>query len=353
MRFTIDGIGQLVSGDEGLHRQRQFQTVETASLRLGRHWLGFGIDYRRVSAIRRDAAGVTEAIAGSVAALTDLNQLWKTNSAAVSQNAELTEYSLWAQDTWQIGRRLTLTYGMRWEFSPPPDTGGSINVYDPVTGQVAATNAPLWPTSYHNLAPRFGAALRLTRDGRTVLRAGGGLYYDSSLSIATDVLDGGPFDFAVDIKNGSRAPFSFALQYGFEPNLKLPQIRQWNVTLERAVTSRDALSLGYVGVERPRADPPRSRWPRQRPQPLVRAHYQQRLFQLSGAAVSVPPPALDKLAGLRRLYLGAFHRQRFERRLSSMGRPRRLAQFRLRLFRFRSAPRVQRFSQLPHRRRCA
>jgi len=36
----------------------------------------------------------------------------------------------------------------------------------------------------------LGAAFRVTKDGRTVLRAGAGLYYDSSLSIATDILDG-------------------------------------------------------------------------------------------------------------------------------------------------------------------
>ncbi len=247
VRFTIDGIGQLISGDEGLHRLRQFQTVDTGAMRLGRHSLGFGIDYRRVTAIRRDAASATEAIADNANDLSDTSNLWKTNSLAVHQSAELTEYSTWAQDTWQVLPRLTVTYGLRWEFSPPPDPGGEINVYDPVGGTVEATNAALWPTSYHNLAPRIGAALRLTKDGRTVLRAGAGLYYDSSLSIATDILDGGPLNFAVDIKNGSRAPFSFALRYGFEPDLKLPQIRQWNVSLERAITGHDFVSLGYSG----------------------------------------------------------------------------------------------------------
>ncbi len=247
VRFTIDGIGQLVSGNEGLHRLRQFQTVETAAVRLGRHSLGFGIDYRRVTAIRRDAASATEAIANNANDLSDTSDLWKTNSPAINQSAELTEYSTWAQDTWQVLPRLTVTYGLRWEFSPPPDPGGPINVYDPAAGSVVSADSPLWPTSYHNLAPRIGVALRLTSDGRTVLRAGAGIYYDSSLSIATDILDGGPLNFAVDIKNGSHAPFSFALKYGFEPDLKLPQIRQWNVSLERAITSHDVVSLGYVG----------------------------------------------------------------------------------------------------------
>ncbi len=250
VRFTIDGIGQLISGDEGLHRLRQFQTVDTASVRTGRHSLGFGIDYRRVTAIRRDAGSATEAIANNANDLSNTSDLWKTNSLAVHQSAELTEYSTWAQDTWQVHPRLTITYGLRWEFSPPPDPGGEIETTF-TTPWAARWKLPMrlyGPRLYrHNLAPRIGAALRLTKDGRTVLRAGAGLYYDSSLSIATDILDGGPLNFAVDIKNGSRAPFSFALRYGFEPDLKLPQIRQWNVSLERAITGHDFVSLGYSG----------------------------------------------------------------------------------------------------------
>ena len=245
VRFTIDGIGQLVSGDEGLHRQRQFQTVETAGLRFGHHALGFGIDYRAVTAIRRDAAAAVSVIADSVNDLADTSQIWKTSSAAIIDSAKLSESSLWAQDTWQVLPRLTVTYGLRWEFSPSPATIGAINIYDPVSGQVEASNQPLWPTSYRDLAPRIAAAYRLTKDGRTVVRAGAGIYYDSGLSIATDVLDGGPLN-ALRLTNGSHAPFSFAFEYGFEPNLKLPQVRQWNVTVERAFTAHDSVTAAYV-----------------------------------------------------------------------------------------------------------
>jgi len=246
VRFTIEGVGQLISGLEGLHRQRQFQTVDTVGLRLGRHSLGFGGDFRRVAAIRRDAAGEAAVIADSVTDLADFSDIWKSYANPVILSAQLNEYSLWAQDTWQVSSRLTIAAGLRWEFSPPPANTGSINVYDPVSGTVGSSTGPVWPTSYRDLAPRIGAALRLTKDGRTVLRAGAGLYYDSSLSIATDILDGGPLNSS-QFTNGSHAPFSFAFGYGFMPNLKLPQVRQWNVSLERAVSPRDVFSLGYIG----------------------------------------------------------------------------------------------------------
>jgi hypothetical protein len=246
VRFTIDGIGQLISGSEGLHRLRQFQTVETAALRWGQHSLGFGIDYRRVTAIRRDAADTVGVIADGANDLSDARNLWKSSTPQVIDNAELTEYSLWAQDTWRVSSALTVAMGLRWEFSPSPAVNTAINVYDPASGNLNSISGPIWPSSYHNLAPRIGAAYRLTNDGRTVVRAGAGLYYDSSVSIATDVLDGGPLN-STALLSGVHAPFSVNFIYGFVSGLKLPQVRQWNVSLDRALTGKDVVSLGYVG----------------------------------------------------------------------------------------------------------
>jgi hypothetical protein len=246
VRFTIDGIGELISGDEGSHRLRQFQTVDTAALRLGQHALGFGIDYRRVSAIRRDAAGAVGVIADGANDLSDTRNLWEYTNPQVTDNAELTEYSLWAQDTWRASSALTIAIGLRWEFSPSPAASTPINVYDPASGNLNSISGPIWPSSYHNLAPRIGAAYRLTKDGRTVLRAGAGLYYDSSVSIATDVLDGGPLNSGL-LLSGVHAPFSVNFIYGFVAGLKLPQVRQWNVSIDRALTAHDVVTLGYVG----------------------------------------------------------------------------------------------------------
>jgi hypothetical protein len=247
VRFTIDGIGQLVSGNEGMRRQRQFQSVASASLWLGRHSIALGGDSRRVTAIRRDVADGHDVLADSVNDLQDPKNLWTAKITAVSRIADISEDSLWIQDTWKVHPRFTLTYGLRWEFSPPPDTGGAINVYNPASGQVIKTNAPLWKTSYRDLAPRVSFAWRLTRDGKSVLRAGAGIYYDSSVSIATAVLDGGPLNVSDQFTSAVHAPFSIFFAYGFTPTLKAPTVRQWNVTMERALTAHDFLSVGYVG----------------------------------------------------------------------------------------------------------
>jgi Carboxypeptidase regulatory-like domain/TonB-dependent Receptor Plug Domain len=245
VRFSINGVGQVTSGREGSRRERQFQIVPTAGLNLGRHAIKLGVDYRRILAVRRDPTGGTNLIDESADTLTLLQNWWSSYAPPVNADAAVQELSLWLQDTWQVGSRLTVAGGLRWEFSPAPNVANA-NFLDPINNSLVVKTQPLWPTSYRDFAPRLGLALRLTQDGRTVLRAGGGIYYDSSMSIATDLINGGPFSASMLTSNIS--PFSkSSLQFGFEPGLKLPEVRQWNVALERSFGTHDVLSVGYVG----------------------------------------------------------------------------------------------------------
>jgi hypothetical protein len=246
VRFLIGGVGQVVNGREGDRRQRQFQVVESTAATLGAHSVRFGADYRRIVPIRRDAAGVLSAIADDMTALSDKKNLWLGSSEAVDASTEVSELSVWLQDTWQISRRLTVTGGLRWEYNPSPDPAGSPYFFNPGSGTFVDEHRTLWPVVYTNLAPRIGAAWRITRSGNTVLRGGGGLFYDSSLSIATDLINSGPLNITRFL-SGRAGLFSSILSYGFEPELRLPRLGQWNVTLDRALGRTGAISIGYVG----------------------------------------------------------------------------------------------------------
>jgi len=248
VRFSIGGVGQLVSGSEGRRRQRQFQDVQSVSYHRHAHTVALGADYRRILAVRRDLAGALGVIADGMGDLASTHDLWIDNAAAQNASTELNELSLWAQDTWQASSRLTIAGGLRWEYSPAPVPASPVNFLDPKTNTVFSLQQRLWPISYRDYAPRLGVAWRLTPDGRTVLRAGGGLYYDSSLSIATDVLTGGPLDVSSGgYRTGRNGLFSTQLIYGFMPNLRLPRVEQWNVSLERAWGAHDVVSIGYLG----------------------------------------------------------------------------------------------------------
>ncbi len=84
-----------------------------------------------------------------------------------------------AQDTWRITHKLTLNYGVRYDVEITP-------LFAPATSINAAAEKALGvtegiPRDYNNVAPRIGIAWDPTGDGKTVVRAGYGLFYDHPL----------------------------------------------------------------------------------------------------------------------------------------------------------------------------
>ena len=246
VRFSIGGIGQIVSGREGSRRQRQFQIVQTAALHRNRHDIQVGADFRTIAARRTDPTGTLGLIADGMSALSDKRKLWISMRPAQSAHVNVHELSLWGMETWRATPWLTLSAGVRWEYSPAPLPDMPVYFLDVALDRLVSNQQKLWPTRMNDFAPRAGVAIRLTRDGRTVFRAGGGLYYDSSLSIATDILNGGPLSIT-SFTSSMSAPFSSQLTFGFLPDLVLPRVRQWNAAIERSISSNSTISLGYLG----------------------------------------------------------------------------------------------------------
>ena len=239
------------------NRQGQFNLVDTLGMVKGSHTLKFGIDFRvndpTVSKAGYDFSGwfysaVASPNCGAPGAGlggpgpglgAPLPQFicGKAASTTVMQNTEqkfrFWNWSLFAQDTWKVTSRLTVTYGLRYEIDPAPHSLNgtpffSLANFDPVqcttTPQfVEGTTicnvgiAPLgtapYPTRWRNLAPRIGAAYPISRNPNwgTVLRAGFGLFYDT----------------ANDASSGTLGPFSPVTGYnpgnaGIIPNLPCP-----------------------------------------------------------------------------------------------------------------------------------
>ena len=84
-----------------------------------------------------------------------------------------------AQDAWRINRKLTVNYGVRYDAEISP-------LFSPLPGINAAAEQALGvtegiPRDYNNVAPRIGIAWDPAGNGKTVIRAGFGMFYDHPL----------------------------------------------------------------------------------------------------------------------------------------------------------------------------
>lgn len=125
-------------------------------------------------------------------------------------------------------------------------------------------------TYFGNLQPRLSIAYRPFNNNRTVVRAGFGVYTMTNLGPLSFNNSGNPTsnlhtytNSLVTDSNGTHpliqfpntAPPAVGIQYGgggldqgVDPNYRDPQSNQWNVTVEKELTSNDSVRISYVGM---------------------------------------------------------------------------------------------------------
>ena len=87
-------------------------------------------------------------------------------------------FHVYAEDSWKIRPRFTLNYGLAWSFeSNPLNHDLTKPTYlEPVFG---ANGLGLEQHSWHNFSPMLGFTWAVTKDNKTVVRAGAAIYYDT------------------------------------------------------------------------------------------------------------------------------------------------------------------------------
>jgi hypothetical protein len=280
LQFAIGSLGSNAGFGAGAvahNRQQQLNFVDSVSLQRGAHSIKFGIDYRRLSP-RFEPASYAQLVQFS-----DVQSAGSGNaqSAQVTSSLPVTflfrNLGVFAQDTWRVGPRLTLTYGFRWDtdFVPTSLSGPSFaavvgfNLSNLATLALAPAGTPSYKTTYGNVAPRIGLAYQVSQNPQwqTVLRGGFGVFYDLATSEAGNVAQATvpayPFGssnslFGASFPLTGNAPnpvpiappnaTAFGFLNAFDPNLRLPYTLQWNVAIEQSLGKQQSLTASYVGA---------------------------------------------------------------------------------------------------------
>jgi len=209
-------------------------------------------------------------------------------------------YAAFFQDDWRATRNLTVNLGVRYEFSSVlQEDNNLLGNFDPNLGmvQVGHQISNLYNPDHTNFGPRLGFAWDIGGNGRTVLRGGGGLIYETvnwQSFIAFNnafgpgsVPTGAPIDAAGDVSvkggittgnvtiknflnfpttwdavNGplygsstvncspilaSGAPGSPCPIMTVDRNLTTPYVWTWTLNLQHAFTPNLSLEVAYVG----------------------------------------------------------------------------------------------------------
>jgi hypothetical protein len=277
------------------------QFVDHISYTAGKHALKFGgeLHYNKVTnAAYGNARGSITFLGGVVAgASTPLEDFlggapFKSSVEVGNPTLHLHNwaYSGFFQDDWRATKNLTINFGVRYEFSSvPQEANNLLGNFDPNVGMVQVGHgiSSLYNSDHKNFGPRGGFAWDIGGKGKTVLRGGGGLVYETvnwQSFVAFNnafgpgsVPTGAPIDGAGDTSGGTITTGNVTIKnfltyptnwdsttvplYGtsvdcsaspcpimtVDRNLTTPYVWNWNLNLQHAFNGNLSLEAAYVG----------------------------------------------------------------------------------------------------------
>ena len=188
-------------------------------------------------------------------------------------------YDAYASDDWHVLSTLTIVAGLRWEYGAPVtelqgrlvnlDVARGFTAVAPVLGSNPV--GPLTGSQYPNslirpdrlaLEPRIGIAWRPIPASTVVVRAGYGIYHDTSVyqTSALALAQQAPLSKSLSVQNSNACPLTLALGFPFcssitsntfavDPDFRVGYAQVWNLSIQTDLPAALQLTATYTGIK--------------------------------------------------------------------------------------------------------
>jgi hypothetical protein len=247
--------------------------MDSVNWQRANHQVKFGGEFRLIR-MKTDRLGgttyafsnVTAFLANTASTIQYLGDVSEpsvfNNGLAGPRETNQNYYVLYAQDEWRLGQRLTLNYGVRYDYyTPLREANNGIVKFNIETGQIDPNTTPLYTSKKDNLQPRV--SMTWAANDKTVLRGGFGIFVgpgqteDQIQPVESDRISvtrsGGtyPIDpaalraaFVSSPNTRSYQPRAYANEY------TIPEkIYQYTVSFQRELPGRFAATAAYIGSQ--------------------------------------------------------------------------------------------------------
>jgi Carboxypeptidase regulatory-like domain len=316
--FSITGFTGTTGGTTSISKTNTAQALDNLTWTNGRHTLKVGGDFRHLVGLYTNVFAssrmgsysfnnsVTSSLIGSPFGAFLLGIPDSSGMATVlnpNTDGYASAYATYAQDEWKVTQRLTVNFGLRYEYHPAfmdhyNNTANFLLNYSSVqngttvNGAVVIPDAAvplvnpafaqsIYPTPVltasqagipqslrysqkFDFAPRFGFAWRVTGDGKTVIRGGYGKYVETELGSLIDaawaveasdvakftnqIVNGQPlYSFPYALPSNLAQPGSQVFDLAGDIHYQDPYVQQWNFTVERDMGFQTGLRVSYDG----------------------------------------------------------------------------------------------------------
>lgn len=294
--FHLGAIWPKIEGPGGV-----YQFADNLSYLHGKHAFKLGVEV-----IQTQNSGVITSNAKGSIGFGSLNDFLTGGVANgqilagdVARRLHSWGYAGFFQDDWRMTPRITLNFGVRYELNTVlKDEHNLLGNFSPTAGlqQVGKQISSPYHGDHRDFAPRLGFAWDVAGNGKTVVRAGGGITYEQLpeqvfMSLGNVVGLGNVPTGATIVQNGVATPGTGTINVAntsfsgsqlnwtvpnspvpvfpsgvdacgdgigadpapcntmwVDPNIKTPFVSTWTVGLQRALANHVALAVSYVGT---------------------------------------------------------------------------------------------------------